>query len=131
VIRPFVISREFDAPRDRVWRAWTEAERLKQWWGPKGFTVKQLTVDLRAGGKMHYCLQMPDGAEMWGLAVYREITKPSRLVWINRGSADGVQNSMAVISPRGVVGRVIGHPSARAARVQLIIDHSAAAGALT
>ena len=54
-----------------------------------------------------------------------------RQITINRGSADGVQNSMAVISPRGVVGRVIGHPSARAARVQLIIDHSAAAGALT
>lgn len=37
--KPFVISREFDAPRDLVWKAWTEAERLKQWWGPKGFSV--------------------------------------------------------------------------------------------
>lgn len=54
-----------------------------------------------------------------------------RQITINRGSADGVQSSMAVISPRGVVGRVIGHPSAHAARVQLLIDHSAAAGALT
>lgn len=53
-----------------------------------------------------------------------------RQITINRGSADGVQTSMAVISPRGVVGRVIGHPSAHAARVQLIIDHNAAAGAL-
>jgi rod shape-determining protein MreC len=54
-----------------------------------------------------------------------------RQITINRGTADGVQRSMAVISPRGVVGRVIGYPSAHAARVQLIIDHSAAAGALT
>jgi uncharacterized protein YndB with AHSA1/START domain len=83
MIKPFVISRVFDAPRDRVWNAWTEVEQMKQWWGPKGFTLKQLKLDLRAGGKMHYCLQMPDGGEMWGLAVYREIVKPSRLVWIN------------------------------------------------
>lgn len=54
-----------------------------------------------------------------------------RQITIGRGTADGVQPNMAVISPRGVVGRVIGHPSAHAARVQLIIDHSAAAGALT
>jgi rod shape-determining protein MreC len=53
-----------------------------------------------------------------------------RQITINRGTDDGVQSSMAVISPRGVVGRVIGHPSAHAARVQLIIDHNAAAGAL-
>jgi rod shape-determining protein MreC len=53
-----------------------------------------------------------------------------RQITINRGTADGVQTSMSVISPRGVVGRVIGHPSAHAARVQLIIDHNAAAGAL-
>ena len=37
-VKPFVISRVFDAPRERVWQAWTEVERLKQWWGPKGFT---------------------------------------------------------------------------------------------
>ena len=54
-----------------------------------------------------------------------------RQITIGRGSADGVQANMAVISPKGVVGRVIGHPAAHAARVQLIIDHSAAAGALT
>ena len=54
-----------------------------------------------------------------------------RQITIGRGTADGVLANMAVISPRGVVGRVIGHPAAHAARVQLIIDHSAAAGALT
>ena len=80
---PFIISRQFDAPRDKVWKSWTEAERLKQWWGPKGFTVKQLKLDLRPGGTMHYCLQMPDGNEMWGLFVYREIVRPEKLVFVN------------------------------------------------
>ena len=54
-----------------------------------------------------------------------------RQITIGRGTADGVQANMAVISPRGVVGRIVGQPAAHAARVQLIIDHSAAAGALT
>lgn len=80
---PFIISRVFDAPRDRVWKAWTEVERLKQWWGPKGFTVTQLKLDLRPGGTMHYCLRMPDGGEMWGLFDYREISPPRKLVFVN------------------------------------------------
>jgi uncharacterized protein YndB with AHSA1/START domain len=83
VTKPFIISRVFDAPRDRVWQAWTEAERLTQWWGPKGFAVTYLTLDLRPGGRMHYCLRMPDGGEMWGKFAYREVVKPERLVWIN------------------------------------------------
>ena len=80
---PFVISRVLDAPRDKVWKAWTEVERLKQWWGPKGFVVTHCKIDLRPGGIMHYCLQMPDGNEMWGKFVYREIVKPERLVFVN------------------------------------------------
>jgi uncharacterized protein YndB with AHSA1/START domain len=83
VSEPFVISRVFDAPRDRVWKSWTEAERLKKWWGPKGFTVTHCKIDLRPGGIMHYCLRMPDGNEMWGKFVYREIVKPERLVFVN------------------------------------------------
>jgi uncharacterized protein YndB with AHSA1/START domain len=83
VTAPFVISRVLDAPRDRVWKAWTEAEHLKHWWGPKGFTVTYLKIDLRPGGTMLYCLRMPDGKEMWGKFAYREIVKPERLVWIN------------------------------------------------
>ena len=82
-IAPFITSRVFDASRDKVWKAWTEAERLKHWWGPKGFAVTQLKVDLRPGGTMHYCLRMPDGKEMWGKFVYREIKAPERLVFIN------------------------------------------------
>ena len=83
MIEPFVISRVLDAPRERVWQSWTVAERLKHWWGPKGFKVTHCKVDLRPGGLMHYCLRMPDGRDMWGRFVYREIVKPERLVWVN------------------------------------------------
>ena len=71
--RPFVISRVFDARRDIVWKSWTEADRLKQWWGPKGFIVHTSRVDLRPGGMFHYGMTAPDGSEMWGRFLYREI----------------------------------------------------------
>jgi uncharacterized protein YndB with AHSA1/START domain len=82
-MKPFEIERLLDAPRERVWQAWTEVEHLKHWWGPKGFVVSHCTIDLRPGGKMHYCLRAPDGSDMWGRFVFREIVKPERLVWVN------------------------------------------------
>lgn len=82
-LKPFVISRVFDVPRERMWAVWTEVEHMKRWWGPKDFTLKHCALDLRPGGKGLYCLLAPDGKEMWGRFVYREISKPERLVWIN------------------------------------------------
>jgi len=97
--KEFVISRVFDAPRDKVWKAWTEAERLKQWWGPKGFTVSYCKIDLRPGGVLHYCLRSPDGHDMWGKFVYREIVKPERLVWINSFSDKDGGTTVHPMSP--------------------------------
>lgn len=82
-IRPFVISRVFDAPRETLWRAWSEPERVKQWWGPKGFIVHTCKIDFRPGGVWHYGMRTANGQEMWGRGVYREIVKPERLVWVN------------------------------------------------
>lgn len=78
----FVISRLFDAPRALVWKAWTEPERLKQWWGPKGFKVHTCKVDLRSGGTFQYGMTAPDGSDMWGRFIYREIVAPEKLVFI-------------------------------------------------
>jgi len=78
----FVISRVFDAPRDAVWKAWTEPERLKQWWGPKGFKVHTCKVDLRPGGVFLYGMRTPEGGDMWGRFVYREIVAPKKLVFV-------------------------------------------------
>jgi uncharacterized protein YndB with AHSA1/START domain len=81
--KDFVISRIVNAPRDLVWKAWTERDRIMQWFGPKGFTMTHAKLDLRPGGMLHYRLQTPDGKEMWGKFVYRDIEKPKRLVWVN------------------------------------------------
>ena len=81
--KEFVISRTFDAPRDLVWKAWTERDQLLQWFGPKGFAMTTAKLDLRPGGVFHYCLRSQDGKEIWGKFVYREIAAPSRIVLVN------------------------------------------------
>jgi uncharacterized protein YndB with AHSA1/START domain len=77
-----VITRVFNAPRELVFKAWTEPERLAHWWGPRGFKWVSATIDLRPGGVFHYCLQAPNGQEMWGKFVYREIHAPETLAFI-------------------------------------------------
>jgi len=81
-VKPFEIARIYDAPRQKVWQAWTEPARLKQWWGPKGFTVHTCKVDLRPGGTFLYGMKAPDGSDMWGRFVYREVSAPERLVFV-------------------------------------------------
>lgn len=81
----FVLTREFAAPRPLVWTAWTELDRLKKWWGPKGFTMQSCTLDLRPGGRFHYNMRGPAGAvmaDMWGKLVYREVVAPERLAFV-------------------------------------------------
>lgn len=54
-MEPIVISRIFNAPRELVWKAWTDPEMIKQWWGPEGFTAPSAKVDLRVGGEVYLC----------------------------------------------------------------------------
>ena len=79
--REIVITRVFDAPRELVWKAWTEPERIMRWFGPKGFTTPVCKVDLRPGGVMHFCMRSPDGKDYWNGGVFREVVPPSRLVY--------------------------------------------------
>lgn len=77
-----VITRVFNAPRDRVWKAWTEADRLEKWWGPKGCTLRVVKLDLRPGGMFHYAMEFQPGHPMYGRFIYREIMAPERLVFV-------------------------------------------------
>jgi len=76
-----VLARVFDAPRERVWKAWTEPEQFKRWWGPTGFTVPSCTIDLRVGGRYRYCMRSPDGKDYWATGAYREIVPTRKLVY--------------------------------------------------
>jgi len=79
----FVISRTFDAPRDLIWKAWTEPERMAKWFGPKGVTIIHSKNDLRPQGVYHYGMRTTDGKDMWGKWIYREVVKPRKLVFVN------------------------------------------------
>lgn len=81
--KPFVTSRTVNAPIDVVFAAWTQADHLKNWFGPAGFKMLAVTVDLRPGGVFHYGMQAPNGAQMWGKWVFLEIHKPDRLVFVS------------------------------------------------
>jgi uncharacterized protein YndB with AHSA1/START domain len=78
--RVLIITRVFDAPRDLVWRAFTELERMSQWWGMKGMTTRVHKLDFRPGGAFVYSQRTADGREMWGKWIYREIVAPERFV---------------------------------------------------
>jgi uncharacterized protein YndB with AHSA1/START domain len=75
--------RVLDAPRDVVFKAWTDPMQLAQWWGPKGFTNPVCEVDARPGGKMLIHMQGPDGAVYPMTGVFREVDPPKRLVFTN------------------------------------------------
>ena len=80
-VKQFTITRTFNAPRGLVFKAWTEAERVKSWWGPKDFTVPFCKVDARPGGMFHYCMRSPEGKDYWGRGIYGEIKAPERLAY--------------------------------------------------
>ena len=81
--REITITRVFDAPRELVWKAWTEPDQLARWWGPRGWTAppSAITMDVRPGGLFRVTsVSDADGAEMPMEAVYREVVEPERLV---------------------------------------------------
>jgi uncharacterized protein YndB with AHSA1/START domain len=80
--KEFTISRVFNAPLDLVWKANTEAKHMAQWWGPKGFKMLSSKLDLKPGGMFHYGMESPDGHQMWGKMVYREIVPKTKLVFV-------------------------------------------------
>lgn len=76
----FVISREFDAPRELVWRAWTDPGFLAYWWGPRLMTNPVCELDVRPGGAYRITMRIPDGTDYPIRGVFREVVPPERLV---------------------------------------------------
>lgn len=82
--KDIVITRILNAPRERVWKAWTDPAEAKKWWGPKDFTSPAGTIDLRVGGKYHLCMRGPAGTEfdkdMWSGGIYKEVIPMEKIV---------------------------------------------------
>jgi len=85
----FVITRLFDAPRRLVWEAWSEAEQMQRWWGPKGCRIEVVTFEFRPGGFFHYAMRFPKGPQMWGRFLFRDIAPQERILWLNSFSNEG------------------------------------------
>lgn len=96
--RELVITRVFDAPRDLVWKAWTED--MSKWSAPRGFTVPVSEGDVRPGGKWRAMMKSPDGKELWLGGEYHEVVPPERLVfthaWDNQHGQPGDESLVTV-----------------------------------
>ncbi len=82
--KQIIIERIFNAPREMVWKAWTDPEMVKEWWGPEGFYAPSVKVDFRVGGKYIYAMHGPAGSEwdkdMYSAGIYKEIVPNEKLV---------------------------------------------------
>jgi uncharacterized protein YndB with AHSA1/START domain len=76
-----VITRAFAAPRELVWRAWSEPEHFKAWFGPKGYTIPSCDIDFRVGGRLLFAMRGPDGQDIWCTGTYLEIEPMERIVF--------------------------------------------------
>lgn len=77
--REIVLSREYDAPRELVFRAYTDPAHTPHWWGPDGFTNTVHEMDVRVGGRWRFTMHGPDGTDYSNRITYREIVAPERL----------------------------------------------------
>jgi uncharacterized protein YndB with AHSA1/START domain len=75
-----VIERTFDAPRELVFKAWTDPEHLVHWLGPRGFVGKVIAMDVRPGGVYRLHMRSADGIEYWQQGIFREVVEPERFV---------------------------------------------------
>jgi uncharacterized protein YndB with AHSA1/START domain len=83
--REVVITRLLDAPRERVFEAWTDPQQVGQWWGPTGFTTTIHEMDVRPGGVWRFIMHGPDGKDWPNWVRYHEVVRPERLVYDHGG----------------------------------------------
>jgi uncharacterized protein YndB with AHSA1/START domain len=86
--RAIIGVREFDAPRELVFEAWTDPKHLAQWWGPDGFTTTTSAFDMRPGGVWRFIMHGPDGRDYENRITFDEVVKPERLVYHHGGGDD-------------------------------------------
>ncbi len=79
----FEMTRVFNAPRSRIWKAWSEADQLIHWWGPKGCSIDSSCLEFWPGGFFHYAMKFEGAPTMWGRFNYRQIVARERIVWLN------------------------------------------------
>ena len=92
------ITRIFDAPRELVFKMWTDPELVEKWWGPKDFTNPVCKLDARVGGSMRIVMQGPDGIKYPTRGIFTEITEPERIVFTNIKEGDHGEEQLEVLN---------------------------------
>jgi uncharacterized protein YndB with AHSA1/START domain len=87
--REIVISREFNAPRELVWEAMINPKHVVNWWGPRGFSTTIEEMDVRPGGIWKHVMHGPDGVDYPNKSIFKEVTKPERIVFSHGGGKKG------------------------------------------
>jgi uncharacterized protein YndB with AHSA1/START domain len=87
--REIVIARVFNAPRELVFKAWTDPKHLVRWWGPNGFSTTIQQMDVRPGGAWNHIMHGPDGTDYPNHSVFTEVVKPERLAYSHGGGKEG------------------------------------------
>ncbi len=100
--RELVITRIFNAPRDLVFKVWTEPKHITQWWGPKGFTTTVKEMDFRPGGKWHYVMHGPDGTEYPVKGNFREVVPPEKIITTDEFD-EGFEEVVKADLPSGIM----------------------------
>jgi len=96
------LTRFFDAPREVVYRAWTDPNQFKQWFGAAacgGSTLESVLMDARVGGKYRLQVRKPDGEYFTSVGVYREVIVPERLVFTWQFEQDGSGTEYGEVEP--------------------------------
>jgi len=116
------VSRTFDAPRERVFQAWTDPEKLKKWFRPDESIAIMLTkVDLRVGGKYRFQMKHPDGEFYTGVGTYREVKAPERPVFTWQWEKDGSEADFGEVEPGETVVTLEFHE--RGKQTEVVLTH--------
>ena len=89
---PLIMSRVFQATPEKLFRAWSSAEHIKNWFCPEGLTIPEAEIDLRTGGVFAVCMRLPDGQEFWSRGTCVEVVPLQRIVLADAAESEGVKH---------------------------------------
>lgn len=128
--RDLVLTREIDVPPEAVWRAWTEPDRVEQWFTPRPWQTTECEIDLQPGGIFRTVMRGPDGEEGGGSGCYLEVVPHERLIWtgaLGPGFRPNPREAMPVDMTFTAI--IAMEPTATGTRYTAAVMHADAAGA--